>query len=48
MAAFAVTVLDVVVDQAEVVPELDGRRARERSLVLAGDARVGTCSRQVA
>ena len=29
MAPFAIAVLDVVVDEAEVVPELNGRGARE-------------------
>jgi hypothetical protein len=28
--ALGVAVLDVVVDEAEVVPELDGRRTRQR------------------
>ena len=37
MASLAVAVLDVVVDEAEVVPELDRRRARQRLAVVAGD-----------
>ena len=41
VAALDVPVLDVVVDQAEVVAQLHGRRAREGAGVLAGDARVG-------
>ena len=36
-----VAVLDVVVDEAEVVAELDGRRAGQRPRVLAGDRGVG-------
>jgi hypothetical protein len=36
-----VAVLDVVVDEAEVVAELDGRGAGQRALVLARDRRVG-------
>ena len=38
VAAFAVAVLDVVVDEAEVVAELDRGGAGQRALVLAGDA----------
>ena len=41
VAAFAVAVLDVVVDEAEVVAEFHGRGAGQRALVLAGDAGVG-------
>ena len=41
VAALDVAVLDVVVDQAEVVAELDGRRAGQRPGVLAGDRGVG-------
>ena len=41
MAALDVGVLDVVVDQAEVVAELDGRGAGQGRLVLAGDRGVG-------
>ena len=41
VAALDVAVLDVVVDEAEVVAELDGGRAGQRALVLAGDAGVG-------
>ena len=41
VAALDVAVLDVVVDEAEVVAELDRRRAGQRALVLAGDAGVG-------
>jgi hypothetical protein len=37
MASLAVPVLDVVVDQAEVVTELDRRRARQRLAVIARD-----------
>ena len=40
MATLAVAVLDVVVHEAEVVPELDGSSARERVAVVAGDRRV--------
>ena len=39
VAALGVAVLDVVVDEAEVVPELDGRGAGQRAPVVAGDAR---------
>ena len=41
MAALAVAVLDVVVDEAEVVPELDRRGAGQRLAVIAGDRGVG-------
>ena len=41
MAALAVAVLDVVVDEAEVVAELDRRRARQGRPVVAGDRGVG-------
>ena len=41
VAALDVAVLDVVVDEAEVVPELDGRGAGQRPGVLAGDRGVG-------
>ncbi len=41
MASLGVAVLDVVVDQAEVVPELHGGGAWQRALVFAGDAGVG-------
>ena len=41
VAPLDVAVLDVVVDQAEVVAELDGRGARQGRLVLAGDRGVG-------
>ena len=41
VAPLAVAVLDVVVDEAEVVAELDRRRAGQRALVVAGDRRVG-------
>ena len=41
VAALAVAVLDVVVDEAEVVAELDGRGARQGRAVVAGDRRVG-------
>ena len=37
VAALAVAVLDVVVDEAEVVPELDRRGARQRLAVIARD-----------
>ncbi len=41
MAPLEVMVLDVVVDEAEVVAELDGGRAGQRPLVLARDR--GVC-----
>ena len=41
MATLAVAVLDVVVDEAEVVAELDRRGARQRRAVIARDRRVG-------
>ena len=41
VAALDVAVLDVVVDEAEVVAELDRRGARQRAPVLAGDRGVG-------
>ena len=41
VAPLAVAVLDVVVDEAEVVAELDGGGARQRGGVLAGDRGVG-------
>ena len=41
VAALAVAVLDVVVDEAEVVAELDGRGARQGGAVVAGDRGVG-------
>ena len=41
VAALAVAVLDVVVDEAEVVAELDGRRAGQGRPVVAGDRGVG-------
>src|SRR5688572_5684701 len=41
MAAFPVAVLDVVVDEAEVVPELDRCRARKCLAVITGDR--GVC-----
>ncbi len=37
VASLEVAVLDVVVDEAEVVPELDRRRARQRLAVIARD-----------
>ena len=46
VAALRVAVLDVVVDEAEVVAELHGRRARQGGLELAGDARVGQQAEQ--
>ena len=36
-----IAVLDVVVDEAEVVAELDGRGTRQRREMVAGDRRVG-------
>ena len=41
VAALDVAVLDVVVDEREVVAELDRGGARQRPLVVAGDAGVG-------
>ena len=41
MAALPVAVLDVVVDEAEVVAELDGRRAGQGPAVLARDRVIG-------
>jgi hypothetical protein len=41
VAALAVVVLDVVVDEAEVVAELDGGGTGQRATVVAGDRRVG-------
>ena len=41
VAALEVAVLDVVVDEAEVVAELDRGGARQRPLVFAGDRGVG-------
>ena len=41
VAALAIAVLDVVVDEAEVVAELDRRRAGQGGLVVAGDRGVG-------
>ena len=41
VAALDVAVLDVVVDEAEVVAELHGRRTGQGAGVLAGDRRVG-------
>ena len=41
VAALAVVVLDVVVDEAEVVAELDRGGARQRAAVVAGDRGVG-------
>ena len=46
VAALDVAVLDVVVDEREVVAELDRRGARQRPLVLAGDAGVGEQAEQ--
>ena len=46
VAALDVAVLDVVVDEREVVAELDRRGARQRALVLAGDAGVGEQAEQ--
>ena len=46
VAALDVAVLDVVVDEGEVVAELDGRRAGQRALVVAGDAGVGEQAEQ--
>ena len=46
VAALDVAVLDVVVDEAEVVAELDRRGAGQRALVLAGDAGVGEQAEQ--
>jgi hypothetical protein len=37
---FDVPVLDVVVDEAEVVPQLHGRGARQGGTVVTGDGRV--------
>ena len=41
MAALAIAVLDVVMDEAEVVSEFDSGRAGQRLAVIAGDRRVG-------
>src|SRR4029079_6577154 len=41
VASLHVAVLDVVVDEAEIVAQLDRRGARTRALVLTGDAGVG-------
>ena len=41
VAALAVVVLDVVVDQAEVVAQLDRGGARQRAAMVAGDRGVG-------
>ena len=46
MASLAVAVLDVVVDQAEVMTELDRRRARQRLAVIARDRGVGQEAQQ--
>ena len=46
MASLDVAVLDVVVDEAEVVAQLDRRGARQRALVVAGDAGVGEQAEQ--
>ena len=46
MASLDVAVLDVVVDEREIVAELDRGGARQRSLVLAGDAGVGEQAQQ--
>ena len=46
VAALGVAVLDVVVDEAEVVAQLDRGRARQRPPVVAGDRRVGEQSEQ--
>ena len=46
VATLDVAVLDVVVDEREVVPELDRGGAGQRPLVLAGDARVGQQTEQ--
>ena len=41
VAPLGVAVLDVVVDEAEVVAELDRRGARQRAPMVAGDGGVG-------
>ena len=46
MAAFCVAVLDVVVDQAEVVTELDRCRAGECLAMVAGDRGIGQQAEQ--
>ena len=46
MPALAVGVLDVVVDEAEVVAELDGRGTRQRLAVVAGERLVGEHAEQ--
>ena len=46
VAALDVAVLDVVVDEREVVAELDRGGARQRALVVAGDAGVGEQAEQ--
>jgi hypothetical protein len=46
VAALDVTVLDVVVDEAEVVAQLHGGGARQRPGVLARDRRVGEQAQQ--
>jgi hypothetical protein len=46
VAPFAVTVLDVVVDEAEVVPELHRSRPGQRSPVIARDGGVGEQSQE--
>ena len=46
VAALGVAVLDVVVHEAEVVPELDRGRARQRRPVVARDRRIGQQAEQ--
>ena len=46
VAALGVAVLDVVVDEAEVVAQLHGRRAGQRAAVVAGDRGVGEQAEQ--
>ena len=46
VAALPFAVLDVVVDEAEVVAELDGRGTRERAPMVAGDRGVGEQAEQ--
>ena len=41
MATLSVAVLDIVVDEAEVVAELDRGSAWQRPFVLAGDRGIG-------
>ena len=46
MASLAVGILDVVMDEAEVVPKLDGRRGRKRLAVFAAERLEGKESQQ--